>query len=152
MVNECDFLVWLDLGCYRSGSILRKSLLLSWVICSLRRRVVLHPEVGDVSTTDEQEMNHSPGSFTSSIVVPLAGLSLSAYLVALEGVWWFFSSRLQTDRGFGVLAIILAVCVDNMPRVLLLLNLQKMDIYMDMLCDSARSTLQLDKAHKLDKG
>lgn len=51
-----------------------------------------------------------------------------------------------------MLAIILAVCVDNMPRVLLLLNLQKMDIYMDMLCDSARSTLQLDKAHKLDKG
>lgn len=62
MVNECDFLVWLDPGCYRSGSILRKSL--------------LHPEVGDVSTTDEQEMNNSPGSFTSSIVVPLA------YLVA----------------------------------------------------------------------
>ena len=60
----------------------------------------------------------------------------------------------MTDRGFGVLAIILAVCVDNMPRVLLLLNLEKMDIYiyMDMLCDSARSTLQLDKAHKLDKG
>ena len=35
----------------------------------------------------------------------------------------------MTDRGFGVLAIILAVCVDNMPRVLLLLNLEKMDIY-----------------------
>ena len=34
----------------------------------------------------------------------------------------------MTDRGFGVLAIILAVCVDNMPRVLLLLNLEKMDI------------------------
>ena len=43
-----------------------------------------HPEVGDVSTTDEQEMNHSPGSFTSSIVVPLAAL---AYLVALQGFW-----------------------------------------------------------------
>ena len=43
-----------------------------------------HPEVEDkrtTSTTDEQEMNNSPGSFTSSIVVALA------YLVPMVATW-----------------------------------------------------------------
>ena len=44
----------------------------------------LHPEVEDkrtTSTTEEQEMNSSPGSFTSSIVVALA------YLVPMVATW-----------------------------------------------------------------
>ena len=59
----------------------------------------------------------------------------------------------MTHRGFGVLAIILAVCVDNMPRVLLLLNLEKMDIYIWICFATLHAQLySLTKPTSLTKG